>query len=422
MNNWYLHNGFVFRNRQLSYESILVLDGRIVAFGSEAQKMRQRSTVSIMDFDAAGCVICHGFIDLHTHLREPGYSSKETIATGTKAAAAGGFTMVSAMPNTNPPLDSVERLEIMQQLVYRNAQVKVNLVAAVTHNRAGEKLVDISQLANRGIKLFSDDGDPVAAEVMPQAMEQIAAAKAVLVNHLEEKSLVCPGFFADAIPASSEYLMLKRDLQIAARARCHYHAAHLSCKESVEMICTAKQQGLQVTSEVTPHHLTLTIDDITYPEGNYQMKPPLRTEEDRQALIEGLRLGIIDAIATDHAPHGSEKENGLYSGSPFGVTGLETAFPALYTRLVLTGAITLEQLLTVLTQGPGKVLNVDADLLIGVPADLVVLDLNCRRRVEADSFYSKGKNSPFLGQVLQGWPVLTLVDGEEKYSAKESKY
>ncbi|NLY52076.1 MAG: dihydroorotase [Firmicutes bacterium] len=417
MNNWYLHDGLVFRGGRLKKEDILILHGRIAAFGSEAATMRRQSSVPVKDYDAGSYVVSHGFIDLHVHLREPGFESKETIESGTKAAAAGGFTTVYAMPNTEPPLDSVERLFELRERIKQSAFVRVEPIAAVTKNRAGREINDLAHLVRHGVSLFSDDGDPVESDIIKNVMEELAPLNGVLINHLEEKSLLRSGLFCDSIPPESEYLMLERDLKLVAQTNCRYHAAHLSCAKSVELIGKAKQEGLPVTAEVTPHHLTLTKDDIAFPEGNYQMKPPLRTETDRLALIEGLRTGVIDAVATDHAPHGREKDGGIYSNSPFGVTGLETAFPVLYSNLVLTGQLELERLLAALTTGPAKLVGQSGELKVGEAGDIVVLDLECRRTVEADSFYSKGTNSPYIGQKLQGWPVLTLVNGVEKYSA-----
>jgi dihydroorotase len=422
VNNWYLHDGLVYRNYKLRQEDILVINGKIAAFGDKAKAGFLERSASITAFNASGYVICRGFLDLHVHLREPGFAEKETIATGTKAAAAGGFTAVCAMPNTNPSLDSPDKLIDFKPRLRKDARVKVIPIAAITKGRAGAELTDFDALIGSGITLFSDDGDPVPTSLLRQAMEKLANSGGVLINHLEEKSLVKPGLFADAIPPQSEYLMLERDLEMAAKTGCRYHAAHLSCAESVELIAAAKRSGLPVTAEVTPHHLTLTINDIGEPQGDFQMKPPLRTEADRSALIEGLRRGVIDAVATDHAPHGREKEQRIGLDSPFGVTGLETAFPALYSNLVLTGMLELEQLLQALTFGPGRVVNQDCDLIPGGAADLVVIDLARQKTVERGHFYSKGTNSPFVGRRLQGWPVLTLVDGEERFNANRAEH
>lgn len=417
MKNWFLHNGFIYKNQQIARGDILVMDGKVVAFGSEATALRKTQSNPINDFVADNCVISRGLIDLHVHLREPGFESKENIATGTKAAAAGGFTSIYSMPNTNPTIDSLARLKSFEQLVAQNAHVKVRPIAALTKDRSGQQLYDYLPLVKAGIKFFSDDGDPIGNDLVLDAMKKLAACNGVLINHLEEKSLVGTGYFYEDIPPESEYLMLQRDLEWVAETNCRYHAAHLSCAESVDLIAKAKSQGLPVTAEVTPHQLTLTFEDINFPEGNFQMKPPLRTQKDRLALVEGLRNGTIDIIATDHAPHGIEKEEGLKPLLPFGVTGLETAFAVLYTELVLTGQVTLERLLEALTTAPAKISGESSDLTEGCDADLVVIDLKQVRTVNPARFFSKGTNSPYIGKAFCGWPVLTLVNGEPIYPA-----
>lgn len=419
MRNWFLHNGFVYQNQQIVQGDVLVLDGKVVALGSEATALRKTYANSIYDFAADNCIISRGLIDLHVHLREPGFETKENIATGTKAAAAGGFTSIYAMPNTDPTMDSLERLKRFEQLVAQDAHVKVRPIAALTMDRAGQQLYDYSSLVKAGVRFFSDDGDPIGKSLVQAAMEKLVACDGVLINHLEDKALVGTGYFHEDIPPESEYLMLKRDLELVAQTKCRYHAAHLSCAESVTLIAEAKKQGLPVTAEVTPHQLTLTFEDIDFPEGNFQMKPPLRTQEDRLALIEGVRNGTIDIIATDHAPHGTEKEGGLKPGLPFGVTGLETAFAVLYTELVLTRQLPLERLIEALTTSPAKITGEFSDLIEGCDADLAIIDLKQVRTVNPKKFFSMGTNSPFIGKYFCGWPVLTLVNGKEKYRTND---
>lgn len=415
MGNWYLPNGLVYRGNTLRQESVLVLHGRVAAFGEEANALRDDSDLSFREVDARDCLISRGFIDLHIHLREPGFTEKETIASGTAAAAAGGFTSVCPMPNTEPPLDSLERLYDLQVLIAQRAQVKVHPIAALTVGRNGTIPVDYESFVRAGVHLFSDDGDPLLEATAGEVFRKVGQAGGVLINHLEDKSLVGEGFFYEQIPAESEYLMLKRDLALVKQTNCRYHAAHLSCQESVELIGAAQRAGLPVSAEVTPHHLTLTYEDVAEPKGHFQMKPPLRGRADQQALLAAVEAGTIDFIATDHAPHGTEKENGLFPGSPFGVTGLETAFPVLYTHLVKAGKLGLERLLHCLTAGPAQLLGIAGDLQAGAAADLAVVDLKSHRRVEKENFKSRGTNSPYLGQTLVGWPVLTIVDGQERY-------
>lgn len=415
MANWYLHSGLVYRHHTIQQESLLVLGGIVAAFGVAADQARKLFNGPIRDVDARGQVISRGFIDLHTHLREPGFESKETIASGTEAAVAGGFTMVCPMPNTHPPLDSMGALNDLGRRIQESARCKVRPIAALTARRKGKKTVDYKAFQMRGIGLFSDDGDPLEEKISEEVFLGVKEAGGIVINHLEDKALVGEGFFYGQIPPASEHLMLQRDLELVRKTRCRYHVAHVSAWQTVELIARAKGEGLPVTAEVTPHHLTLTCEDIREPQGHFQMKPPLRTEKDRQSLVEALGNGIIDVIATDHAPHGIEKEGGLFPGSPFGVTGLETAFPALYTRLVLPGQLSLERLLEGLTSAPASLLGVAGELQVGAKADVVVLNLGLERLVNKDQFRSKGTNSPYIGQRLLGWSSLTLVDGEEVY-------
>lgn len=415
MKNWFLHEGMIYRNNQLIKEDLLILDGKIAASGQQAQLVRKQVNCIIEDFSAKDCIISRGFVDLHVHLREPGYESKETVASGTRAAAAGGFTSVFAMPNTQPPLDSAANLHKLLKRIKQDAKVKVTPIAALTKSRAGRYLVDYKTLYKEGIKFFSDDGDPIGSALVDTAMRQLGEFDAVLINHLEDKRFVKEGWTYLDIPAESEYLMLERDLKGVAKTHCRYHAAHISCAQSVELIAEAKARNLPVTAEVTPHHLTLSHDSIREPKANFQMKPPLRERQDQTALINAIKNGVIDIIATDHAPHGNEKQGDVSSTTPFGVTGLETAFAALYTKLVLSGSLDLIDLLRCMAKVPANIAGEPVDLVEGNPADLVVLDLSRRRQVDSRMFFSKGLNSPYIGEFLQGWPILTLVDGEEQY-------
>lgn len=418
MANWYLHNGLVYRNEKITQESVLILGGMVVAFGVEADQTRPLFQGRIRDYDVQGQLICAGFIDLHTHLREPGFETKETIASGTQAAVAGGFTTVCPMPNTNPVLDSLQALGDLKRRIGEDAYCKVLPIAALTRARQGQEIIDYRGFKDRGICLFSDDGDPLNENIAEQVFLGVREVDGVVINHLEDKTLVGEGFFYEQIPPESEYLMLERDLEFVRKTGCRYHVAHVSAWQTVELIEQAKKEYLPVTAEVTPHHLTLSYERIGEPKGNFQMKPPLRSEKDRLALVEALREGILDLVATDHAPHGQEKETGLFAGSPFGVTALETAFPVLYTDLVLQGYLSLERLLQSLTIGPASILRVTSGLKIGAAADLVVLNLAKEKLVSLEQFKSKGTNSPYLGRTLQGWPSLTLVNGVARYDER----
>ncbi|MDI9512339.1 MAG: dihydroorotase [Bacillota bacterium] len=416
MRNWHLYNGMLYRNGRIVNESLLIVDGIITAFGVKADQASLALGQRVKSFDAEGCLISRGFIDLHTHLREPGFEEKETIETGSRAAARGGFTSIYAMPNTEPALDSILQLEAFLKLTEK-ARVKTYPVATLSKQRKGQEPVDYKALTDAGVRLFSDDGDPATDQIALESMNHLASLGGVFINHLEDKSMTNGSFFHEDIPAESEYLMLKRDIGLVKKTGCSYHAAHLSCAQSVRIIAEAKAQGLPVTAEVTPHHLLLNCDDIKEPLGNYQMKPPLRTRADQEALIEGLLDGTIDCIATDHAPHGREKEGAFGPNSPFGITGLETAFAALYTSLVLTNRLPLERLLEALTVGPASICRENDQIEIGVSADITIVDLNKRDKIGKKDFYSKGTNTPFADKEYIGWPVLTLVGGEESFNA-----
>lgn len=418
MKNWYLPHGLVYRDGSFMQEALLIKDGVVAAFGAKAEQEYILLRDQVRIFDAKDCVISRGFIDLHVHLREPGGETKETVLTGSKAAARGGFTSIYAMPNTNPALDSIQQLYDFQKRA-KKAYVHVHPVACLSKNRQGREPVDYESLTQAGVKIFSDDGDSATDEILVQSMAELAKTNGVFSNHLEIKTMTKGGLFHEDIPPASEYEMLERDLKIVEKTGCRYHAAHLSCKQSVELIREAKANGLPVTAEVTPHHLLLTYEDIKEPKGYYQMKPPLRTSDDRDSLIAGLADGTIDCIATDHAPHGQEKDGVFGPNSPFGITGLETAFAALYTGLVLTNRLSLLRLLEALTYSPAQICNEFDGLAIGSPADVVVVNLKKQNKISKEEFFSKGTNSPFTNQELTGWPVLTLISGEERYYGKK---
>lgn len=410
MDNWFLRRGRILEGTGFVERDLVISGGMITALGENL-----RASEDAIVYDAKGRLISPGFIDLHVHLREPGFPDKETIRTGTLAAARGGFTTLCAMPNTSPALDSKETIEDFQKRCEKEAKVQVLTIGALSKNRGGVHLVDFSSLHALGVRLFSDDGDGLSDLLAKEAMLGIYKVGGVLINHLEEKSLVKEGFFHDSIPKESETKMLVRDLKLVKETGCAYHAAHLSCKESVDLIRRAKKEGLPVTAEVTPHHLVLTYQDIKSPKENYVMKPPLRGEQDKEALLQGLLDGTIDCVATDHAPHGRSKSHPW----PFGIIGLETAFALLYTKLVLTKKMGLPRLLESLTTSPARILQSTASLAVGQAAHVTVLDLERKEIQTSTTLLSKGKNSPFLGEELWGHPVLTLQQGRLVYSRND---
>jgi dihydroorotase len=396
---------------------ILIKDGKI------ANIQPHISNMNVTIIDANGLLISPGFIDLHVHLREPGGEKKETIETGTKAAAKGGFTTIAAMPNTRPVPDSSEQLKSLQTRIKESASIRVLPYASITIRELGQELTRFADLKQAGAFAFTDDGVGVqSAGMMLEAMKQAAELDMTIVAHCEDNTLINRGcvhegrfskqFGLKGIPSVCESVHIARDILLAEAAGCHYHVCHISTKESVRVVRDAKRAGIKVTAEVTPHHLLLSEEDIPGLNANYKMNPPLRGEEDRKALIEGLLDGTIDFIATDHAPHTQEEKAEGMELAPFGIVGLETAFPLLYTNLVKKGIITLQQLIECLTKKPAETFKLPFGRIeIGAPADLVLLDLEREASIHPEEFISKGKNTPFAGWKCNGWPVLTIFDG-----------
>jgi dihydroorotase len=374
--------------------------------------------------EAAGLLVSPGFVDLHVHLREPGGEKKETIATGTLAAAKGGFTTIAAMPNTRPVPDCQEQLEWLGKRIQETAKVRVLPYASITTRQLGKELTDFEALKNAGAFAFTDDGVGVqSAEMMLRAMQKAAEVNKAIVAHCEENTLINKGSVHEGtfskshglngIPSVCESVQIARDVLLAEASGVHYHVCHISTKESVRVVRDAKRAGIHVTAEVTPHHLILSQDDIPGLDANYKMNPPLRDAADREALIEGLLDGTIDFIATDHAPHTEEEKSEGMILAPFGIVGLETAFPLLYTHFVLKNIITLEQLIGFLTKKPAEAFQLPyGKIEIGATADLVLLNLDEERAIDPEEFLSKGKNTPFTGWKCKGWPELTIAEGK----------
>jgi dihydroorotase len=374
--------------------------------------------------DVEGNLITPGFIDLHVHLREPGGEHKETIATGTLAAAKGGFTTVAAMPNTRPVPDTKEQMEWLQRRIHETAHVNVLAYGAITIRQLGTELTDFAALKEAGAFAFTDDGVGVqSAGMMYEAMKRAAKLNMPIVAHCEDHTLmnqgsVHDGIFAkkygiNGIPSVCESVHIARDVLLAEATRCHYHVCHISTKESVRIVREAKRAGIRVTAEVTPHHLLLCDEDIPGLDANYKMNPPLRGREDRDALIEGLLDGTIDFIATDHAPHTTEEKAEGMQLAPFGIVGLETAFPLLYTHFVETKKFSLKQLIDFLTIKPAETFGLRAGrLAVGEKADLTVINLQQEQAIDPATFVSKGKNTPFSRWKCKGWPVMTFVGGK----------
>lgn len=418
-----IKNGQLLTNDgSLKKVDLYIEDGVIKEMGSEV--LRDADEI----IDASGFIVSPGFIDLHVHLREPGGEKKETIATGTLAAAKGGFTTIAAMPNTKPVPDTKEQMEWLMNRINETAVVRVLPYASITIGELGEELTDFSELAEAGAFAFTDDGVGVqSAGLMLEAMKKAASLNKAIVAHCEDNTLINHGSVHEGefsrknrmngIPSVCESVHIARDVLLAEAANCHYHVCHISTKESVRVVRDAKRAGIKVTAEVTPHHLLLCDEDIPSLDANYKMNPPLRGKEDREALIQGLLDGTIDFIATDHAPHTEEEKSRGMEKAPFGIVGLETAFPLLYTHFVEKGLITLKQLIDYLTIKPAQAFSLEGGKIeIGAAADLVLLDLNHEEIIDPNKFASKGKNTPFAGWKCKGWPVKTIVNGNVVWS------
>ena len=404
---------------------ILIKDGVICEIG---ENLQVDETVSVVD--ASSCLVSYGFADLHVHFREPGYSYKETIRSGSEAAAAGGYTCVCAMPNLNPVPDSPEHLRAEAEIIERDAVVDVLPYGAITVGRRGEKLVDFAALKD-SVVAFSDDGSGVQnGEIMRRAMEAAARENFIIAAHCEDNTLLRGGYIHDGryaaahghrgICSESEWGQIARDLVLCEETGCHYHVCHISCAESVELIREAKRRGVRVTCETGPHYLALCEDDLQEA-GRFKMNPPLRSAADREALIGGLLDGTIDAIATDHAPHSAEEKSRGLEGSAMGIVGLETAFPVLYTSLVLSGKVPLECILNALCESPRRIFSLGGGRIeVGAPADLCIVDLNEEYTIDSSRFRSRGHSTPFDGWKVRGKVLLTLKGGKIVYNDSSS--
>lgn len=378
--------------------------------------------------DMTGLHLLPGLADVHVHLREPGFGSKETIATGTAAAARGGYTTVCAMPNVDPAPDTPEHLGVQLDLIRRDARVEVLPYGCITRGRRGRgETVDYGALAPF-VAGFSDDGCGVQDDgLMERAMRGIAPTGLPLAAHCEDETLLRGGYIHDGaycrthghrgICSESEWRQVERDIKLAAETGCQYHVCHVSTKESVELIRRAKAAGLKVSGETAPHYLLLCDEDLQE-DGRFKMNPPLRGREDREALRQAVADGTIEVIATDHAPHTAEQKSRGLAGSAMGIVGLECAFPLLYTYLVKPGLLTLEQLVERMSMAPRRIFGLGGGLQAGEPADLTVFDLDAEYEIDPETFLSKGRATPFAGWRVAGRTLWTLVGGRTAYATE----
>ena len=377
--------------------------------------------------DASGCYVMPGLIDLHVHLRDPGLTYKEDIVSGSKAAARGGFTTILAMPNTKPVIDSADRVKYVQNKAKELSPIHVMQVGAITKNQAGEELADIEEMIEQGAPAISEDGKSVMnARLYKNAMGIAAKYDVPVFAHCEDRNIVGKGCVNEdehsrkmGLPGISnavEDIIAARDIILAKETGAKLHLCHCSTKESVRMIELAKEEGIKVTGEVCPHHFTLTSDDVDPNDANYKMNPPLRTREDRDALIRGLKDDIMDVIATDHAPHTFADKNTSMKKAPFGIVGLETAASLTYTELVEGGYLTPMQMAEKMSYNPAKIIGLDkGDIAPGKVADIVIFDPQKKYAIDKTTFASKGKNTPFDGRKVTGKVRATIVDGQVVY-------
>ncbi|MFP7152395.1 dihydroorotase [Weissella paramesenteroides] len=411
-------------DNELKMQDALIDDGKIVEI---ADKVTTPATRTI---DAHGALLTPGLVDVHVHFREPGFAYKETVATGSLAAARGGFTTVLAMPNLNPVPATQAAFQQIKANNEANGRVHIYQYAAISEGLTAEDVSDMTSLAADGAIAFTNDGKGVqTAATMLTAMQAAAKVNRPLVAHVEDESLVHGGVMnlgkrsrelgLPGIDPLAESSQLARDLVIAKATGVHYHVAHISTKESVNLVRFAKSQGVRVTAEVSPHHLLLDETHITGDNAYFKMNPPLRTPADRAAVITGLLDGTIDMIATDHAPHSREEKQGSFIGAAFGITGIETSFQLMYTHFVKSGIATLEQLLNWMVVQPSRAFKLPGnhELTIGAPADMALFDIDHEHTVTADEFASKGVNTPFIGATIYGQTLLTVVDGQIAYEA-----
>ena len=415
-----IKNGTVVSDGVSRRVDVLVADGKIAAIG-ESLVANDDTEV----FDAEGCIVTYGLADVHVHLREPGYSAKETIATGTRACAHGGVTTVCSMPNLQPAPDAPDTIAIQQQMIDEQAVIDVLPFATISSSRAGRELADIEALRPLSVG-YSDDGNGIQTEpLMRAAMKRIAAVDGIISAHCEDDSLLHAGYIHDGeyarahghkgICSESEWGPIKRDVKLAEEEGCRYHVCHISTKESVAIIREAKAKCSHISCETAPHYLVLC-DENMQEDARFKMNPPLRAKEDRAALIEGIKDGTIEVIATDHAPHTAEEKSRGLKASMMGIVGIETSFAICYTHLVRKGVVTIEKLIALMSENPRRIFRLGGAMQVGERADIAVFNVTEPYKVDSAEFLSMGKATPFEGEEVYGRCMLTLFGGEKVWS------
>lgn len=412
-----IKNGTVVAEGKSRKADILIADGKIEAIG---ELLGADKTTEV--FDAEGCIVTYGLADVHVHLREPGYSVKETITTGTRAAAHGGVTTVCSMPNLQPAPDAPETIAVQQKMIDEQAVIEVRPFATISKGRARQEIAEIEALRPLSVG-YSDDGNGIQTEeLMRRAMQRIAVVDGIIAAHCEDDSLLHAGYIHDGeyahahghkgICSESEWGPIKRDVKLAEEEGCRYHVCHISTKESVEVIREAKQHCDHISCETAPHYLILCDQDLKE-DGRFKMNPPLRGAEDRSALIEGIKDGTIEVIATDHAPHTAEEKARGLKGSAMGIVGIETSFALCYTYLVRKGVITIEKLIALMSENPRRIFRLGGAMKEGERADIAVYDITKPYTIDTSEFLSMGKATPFEGEEVYGRCLLTLFNGEK---------
>lgn len=429
MNLW-IKNGHLLdpANNRNEICDIYIKDGKVADIGSlssdtDVKELEQDAVV----IDATGKYVMPGFLDLHVHLREPGFEYKETIKTGTQAMAKGGFTGVCPMPNTKPATDSPEMIRKVLEIAATDSPIHVYPVGAITKGQMGEEMTDIAGMVAAGAKAISEDGKSVMnAEIYREAMKEAAKAGIPVMAHCEDKNMVGKGAMNEGkkaevlgiagISNAVEDVIVARDILLAKETGVKLHLCHCSTEDSVKMIRAAKEDGVAVSGEVCPHHFSMTEDDIPGDDANYKMNPPLRSQADVDALCQGLSDGVMEAISTDHAPHGEDEKKKSIADAPFGIVGSETAYALAVTHLVKKGYLTPMQLVERMSTAPHRILGVPGgNLAIGMPADITIADMDSEYQIDKNTFISKGKNTPFDGHTVFGRVFYTIVGGNIVY-------
>ena len=404
---------------------ILIEDNKI------SQVAKNISTPADTIIEARDKIVMPGIVDMHVHLREPGREDKETVATATKAALRGGVSSILAMPNTQPAIDCIENVQLLKGIIHNTAKVNVFICATITRGRLGRELTDVAKLKKEGVLAISDDGSSVDnAKLLFEALKKARAEDILVIAHCEDKPLSGQGVVnlgiistrlgLRGISSESEYKRVQRDIELAEKTKASLHIAHVSCKESVELIAQAKKKGIKISAEVTPHHFSLSQEAVLGFDTNLKMNPPLRSQEDRDALREGLKNGIIDAIASDHAPHTENEKEIEFERAEFGVIGLETELAVSITELLKTGLLDWQDLVKKLCLNPAKILGIDKGRLgIGCDADILVVSPDKEWVVKKEDFLSRSKNSAFLGRKLTGLVGYTILAGKIAYKNED---